>query len=52
MNGVEQIAFAHAVISQEAIHLRTELQAGAADVLKIINGKFVENHGANIRYFF
>ena len=44
VDGVEQIAFSHAVVAQEAVDLGRHIKRGTLDVFEVGECEFVQNH--------
>ena len=45
IHGIEEIRLSHAILPQQAVHLRREFYVGREDVLVIDDGNILEYHG-------
>ena len=44
IDGIEQVGFTHAVVSEEAVDLRRAVNVGLMDVFIVQDGEFVQYH--------
>ncbi len=44
VQGVKEVALAHAVVAEETVDFRRELQRGVGDILKVCQFKRLDNH--------